>query len=157
MVRVFAVILVCGGLVWAAEPVARVTSAGPIELSGNQVPATAVASLPVVTGDEITTSNSAALVVFRDRSRLTVAPNSRVKVEGGALGILLRIAEGGAELYASRGSSIRAVNQGASSQSVKPGLRAPKLTVLTANDQDRSKTCPPGHEDPNNHDCGLGH
>jgi hypothetical protein len=157
MVRIFAVILVCAGLVLAADPVARVTSAGPIELSGNPVPASAVASLPLVTGDEITTSNSAALVVFRDRSRLAVAPNSRVKVEGMAAGIRLRVSKGGAELYASKGSPIRLVNPVVSSQTLKPGLRALALTLLPTTDDARSKTCPPGHEDPDNHDCGLGH
>ena len=76
--------MVCAVVAWAATPVGTVTSAGAIELSGSPAPATAVDALPVVSGDQITTLNFAALVVFRDRSQLTVAPNSTVKVEGGA-------------------------------------------------------------------------
>lgn len=155
MVRVFAVILVCAGLAWAADPVARVTSAGPIELSGNPVPTPAAASLPLVAGDEITTSSSAALLVFRDRSRLMVAPNSRVKLEGDGASIMLRISRGGAELYASKGSSIGLINQAASSPSLMPGLRHLALTLRPADDEERSRKCPPGHGDPDGHDCRI--
>jgi hypothetical protein len=127
--------------------VARVTSAGAIELSGSPVPAPAVASLPRVVGDQITTSNFAALVMFRDRSRLTVAPNSSVKVEGGAASIRLRIAKGGAALYPSNGSAIRLVNQAVSSQSLMRGV-----LPLCQPPPPRSPICPHEHWDPNNHD-----
>jgi len=157
MVRVFAVTLVGAVLAWAADPVAKVTSAGPIELSGSAVPAPAVAALPVVAGDQITTSNAAALVVFRDRSRLTVAPNSSVKVEGGAAGIRLRIANGGAALYPSNGSPILLINPAAGSQSLKPGLDAFTLTLLPANDWERSGRCPPNGWGRDDHDCRHGH
>jgi hypothetical protein len=156
MVRVFAAILVCGVLAWAAAPVASVTSAGPIQLSGSAAPATAVASLPLVVGDRITTSNFAALVMFTDRSRLMVAPNSSVKVEGGATGILVRISDGVAALYPSNGSAIRLVNAAAGLLSPASGLRSVALAVRATADDTRSRTCPPGHEDPDNHDCGLG-
>ena len=65
----------------AADPVGRVTSSGPLTLNGKAVPATAVSSLPVVAGDEIATSGSPAMIYFTDRSRATLEPNSRIKLE----------------------------------------------------------------------------
>ena len=65
----------------AADPVGRVTSSGPLTLNGKAVPVTAVSSLPLVAGDEIATSGSSATIYFSDRSRATLDPNSRVKLE----------------------------------------------------------------------------
>jgi hypothetical protein len=82
----------------AADPVARITSSGPLTLDGKPVPETAVSSLPLAVGDEVSTSTSEATIFFADKSRAKVAPNSRVKLEPNGSSVLLRVLSGSAEL-----------------------------------------------------------
>ena len=90
----------------AAGPVGRVTSSGPLTLNGKAVPATAVSSLPVVAGDEIATSSSSAMIYFTDRSRATIAPNSRVKLEAQNSSLALRVLSGSVDLKRAEGSRV---------------------------------------------------
>ena len=90
----------------AADPVGRVTSSGPLTLNGKAVPATAVSSLPVVAGDEIATSSSSAMIYFTDKSRATIEPNSRVKLEARSSSVALRVLSGSVDLKRAEGSRV---------------------------------------------------
>ena len=100
IVMMTTVVLMAGG------PVGRVTSSGPLTLNGKAVPATAVSSLPVVAGDEIATSSSPAMIYFTDRSRATIAPNSRVKLEAQNSSLALRVLSGSVDLKRAEGSRV---------------------------------------------------
>jgi len=93
----------------AADRVGRVTSSGPLTLNGKAVPATAVSSLPVVAGDEIATSSSSAMIYFTDRSRATIAPNSRVKLEAQNSSLAVRVLSGSVDLKRAEGSRVSLV------------------------------------------------
>jgi len=90
----------------AADPVGRVTSSGPLTLNGKALPATAVSSLPVVAGDEIATSSSPAMIYFTDKSRATLEPNSRIKLESRSSSMALRVLSGLVELTQAEGSQV---------------------------------------------------
>jgi hypothetical protein len=94
----------------AANPEGKVTSTGPLTLNGKAVPASALASLPVVAGDEIATSNSPATVYFADKSRATIAPNSRVKLQAQRAGVALVVLAGSVDLRRAEGSRVSVVD-----------------------------------------------
>jgi hypothetical protein len=139
----------------AADPVGRVTSSGPLTLNGKAVPATAVSSLPVVTGDEIVTSSSSALIFFGDKSRATIESNSRVKLEPNGSSVTLRVLSGSVDLNRAAGSQVKLI------QPILPA--APKSAAAPASGKQtpasdgarkpchhpppRSKRCPPGDRD----------
>jgi hypothetical protein len=100
------VVMMTAGLLMAASPLGRVSSSGPLTLNGKAVPATAVASLPVTAGDEIATSSSAAMIYFADKSRATIAPNSKIKLESHNASVALRIVSGSVDLKRAEGSRI---------------------------------------------------
>jgi len=108
----------------AADPVGRITSSGPLTLNGKAVPETAVSSLPVVTGDEIVTSSSSALIFFSDNSRATIKPNSRVQLEAHSSSVALRVLSGSVDLNRAVGSQLRLI------QPILPG--APKSATVPA-------------------------
>ena len=95
----------------AADPVGRVTSSGPLTLNGKALPATAVSSLPLVAGDEIATSGSAATIYFSDKSRATLDPNSRVKLEFGGSSETLRVLSGSVDLNRAKDSRLTVFQQ----------------------------------------------
>ena len=103
IVMMTTVVLMAGG------PVGRVTSSGPLTLNGKAVPATAVSSLPVVAGDEIATSSSTAMIYFADRSRATIEPNSRVKLEVRSSSVALRVLSGSVDLKRAEGSRVSVI------------------------------------------------
>jgi hypothetical protein len=90
----------------AADPVGRVTSSGPLTLNGKAVPVTAVSSLPLVAGDEIATSGSSAVIYFTDKSRATLEPNSRVKLEFSGSSETLRVLSGSVDLNRAKDSHL---------------------------------------------------
>ena len=95
----------------AADPVGRVTSSGPLTLNGKALPATAVSSLPVVAGDEIATSSSSAMIYFTDKSRATLEPNSRVKLEFSGSSETLRVLSGSVDLNRAKDSRLTVFQQ----------------------------------------------
>ena len=136
----------------AADPVGRVTSSGPLTLNSKAVPATAVSSLPVVAGDEIVTSSSPAMIYFSDKSRATLEPNSRVKLEARGSSVALRVLSGSVDLKQAEGSRlslIPPVHPVAPSSAVGPVSAQP----LAPSDKckkpppppPRSPHCPPDH------------
>lgn len=68
-------------LMFGADTVAYVSSPQPFLLDGVSVPTAGVGSWPLVVGDEITTDRSSAVVRFTDGSRVTVAAQSKARVE----------------------------------------------------------------------------
>jgi hypothetical protein len=60
--------------------VASVTSAGVLGLSGTRIDAGTVPSWPLVVGDEIKTFDSAAVIVFTDKSRVLLGSNATAKI-----------------------------------------------------------------------------
>ena len=133
MKRMLVLFAVIAALLAAAGPVGRITSSGAVTVNGSPVPATAVASLPVLAGDEIATSSAAALIVFADRSRAMVEPNSRVKLEAHGASVSMRVLSAPASGLA---SSVRSVAR------IGAAVAAPA-----------SKSCPP-NDFPKVHDCG---
>ena len=95
----------------AADPVGKVTSSGPLTLNGKAVPATAGSSLPLVTGDEIVTSSSSAMIYFADGSRATLEPNSRVKLEVRSSSVALRVLSGSVDLKRAEGSRVSLIQR----------------------------------------------
>ena len=136
----------------AADPVGRITSSGPLTLDGRAVPVTAVSSLPLVAGDEVATSGSAATIFFADKSRATIAPNSRVKLEPNGSSVTLRVLSGSIDLKRAKSSQITLI---APSLQVAPKAAVASATAAvapasadpaTTSDwckNHRSKKCPP--------------
>lgn len=132
MKRMCVLFAVIAALLVASGPVGRITSSGAVTVNGSPVPATAVASLPVMAGDEIATTSAAAVIVFADRSRATIEPNSRVQLEAKGASATLRILS-------------RPVDGRASLKSV--------ARTGAAVADSRSKSCKDSPDDPN---CGTG-
>lgn len=68
-------------LLMAATPIATVVSGEGLTVRGTPVPATSVSSWPVASGDELASGASPAVVMFKDQTRVTLGPNSRVKLD----------------------------------------------------------------------------
>ena len=121
------IVMMTAGLLMAASPLGRISSSGPLTLNGKAVPVTAAVSLPVVAGDEIATSSSAAMIYFADKSRATIAPNSKIKLETDNALVALRIVSGSVDLRRAVGSRINLIDT------------ARSAALSTAN----GKPCPP--------------
>ena len=100
------IVMMTAGLLMAASPLGKISSRGPLTLNGKAVAAAAVAPLPVAAGDEIATSGSAATIDFADKSRATIAPNSKIKLETHNASVALRIVSGSVDLKRAVGSRI---------------------------------------------------
>ena len=125
----------------AADPVGRITSSGPLTLNGKAVPETAVSSLPVVTGDEIVTSSSSALIFFGDNSRATIEPNSRVQLEAQSSSVALRVLSGSVDLKPAAGSQVKLIQPILAA--APKSAAAPASGNQTAASDGAGKPCPP--------------
>ena len=105
------IVMMTTGALMAADPVGRVTSSGPLTVNGKALPATAVSSLPLVAGDEIATSGSSATINFSDKSRATLEPNSRVKLEFSGSSQTLRVLSGSVDLNRAKDSRLTVFGQ----------------------------------------------
>ena len=95
---------------FAAAPVATVTSTGAFELHGATVRIEGVPSWPMMVGDDIRTTNAAAIIEFRDGSRVTLGEKSRAKVEKGEDGLVLRLLSGAMRFTIAPDSALKAFN-----------------------------------------------
>jgi len=140
----------------AADPVGKITGSGPLMLDGKTVPVTAVSSLPVVAGDEIATSSSAATIFFADKSRATIAPNSRIKLDPNGSSVALRVLSGSVDLKRAEGSQVKLIEPmlpAAPKSAVAPAADHQAAFSDSQGDHDRhcdgrkppsrSKRCPP--------------
>jgi len=132
-------------VVIAADPVGRITSSGPLTLDGKAVPATAASSLPLVAGDEIATSSSAATIFFSDGSRTTILPNSRVKLEHNGSSVALRVLSGSVDLKRANGSPIKLIALTVPAGAKSAGAPASDDAAWDGDCKPhrRSKRCPP--------------
>ena len=65
-----------------------------LALNGTKLAVSGVSSWPLVPGDSLATSTSAAVILFADKSRFGVEKNSRVKLEREGDKVLVRLLEG---------------------------------------------------------------
>ena len=153
------IVMMAAGLIMAANPAGRVSSSGPLTLNGKAVPVTAVSSLPVVAGDEIATASSSAMIYFTDRSRATIGPNSRVKLEARSSSLVLRVLSGSVDLKRAEGSRVSLIQpiqhvapKPAAGQPPDPHPHPPGPPPPPPPPPPRSPHCPP--DDPH---CDRGH
>ena len=130
------ILIMSAAILMAAEPLGRVTGSGPLSLNGKAVPETAASSLPLVAGDEIVTSSDSAMIYFADKSRATIAPNSRVRLEATNSSTVLHVLSGNAELKQAEGSKVSLI--GATSQASTTTAAAP----ASKKPSPRSPSCP---------------
>jgi hypothetical protein len=96
--------------VFAAETVGNITSAGTFSLRGVPVKTEGVPSWPMVVGDELTTSASAASIQFADGSRVTLAQKSKAAVTKKDGVVTLRLVSGAMEFKRASGSTLVLLN-----------------------------------------------
>jgi hypothetical protein len=109
-----ALIVVIGGLsviasALAAAPIAIITSSSSFELSGSSVNIGGVSSWPLVAGQEIVAGTSSLIIVFRDGSRITLAPGSRLKIDSSGSAVNLT---GGSMQFSLASSSLLKIQNG---------------------------------------------
>jgi hypothetical protein len=67
--------------VFAANPIATMTSAVPFVLDGHSVTSPGVTSFPLVPGDTVATTNGPAVLLFHDGSTVKLGENSSAKID----------------------------------------------------------------------------
>lgn len=91
----------------AGAPLATITSGSSFELSGVNVPVASVPSWPLVAGDEVATTTQPAVLLFQDRSRVTLDKNSRAKLEQDGKQTRLRLLRGALKYSLAPASALR--------------------------------------------------
>lgn len=86
-----ALVVLCGGTLFAASPVAMLSSLGPVRIAGTDMSASTVALWPLVNGDRIEAISSPAVVILPDKSRITVQPGSMARVEVSGNSVAVRV------------------------------------------------------------------
>jgi ferric-dicitrate binding protein FerR (iron transport regulator) len=92
---------------FAASPVASVRSSADFELRGVTVNTAGVPSWPVMAGDLVTARKSPAVIQLEDGSRVTLAVNSRAKIEETKEGLSVRLMDGSMAFVMAANSSAR--------------------------------------------------
>jgi hypothetical protein len=129
----------------AADPVARITSSGPLVLDGKVVPATAASSLPLVLGDEVATSTATATIFFADKSSARMKANSRVKLRPNGSSVVLQVLSGSAILNRTEGSQvtlIEPVQPAPTSMAARASAAQTTTTDKPSKPPKPSKKCP---------------
>jgi hypothetical protein len=88
---------------FAAAPVARVISTGPVNVDGIIGPARNF--VPLTVGNEITTEGASAVVQFPDGGAVTLQPHSKLRIEGSPSGPSAVVVRGSAIYDVARTSS----------------------------------------------------
>lgn len=101
-IGIAAVAAVCS----AAGSVASVTSAQPFSVDGVNLSNPGVSSWPLVSNDEVATSEGAALVTFRDGSAVKLSPQSRVRLGGTATSPEVTLMAGNVDTKLAPGSKL---------------------------------------------------
>jgi hypothetical protein len=112
--RAFLLLALVISVLVAANPIATVVSGEGLKVRGTPIPPTAVSSWPVVSGDELASSASPAVVMFKDQSRLTLNASSRVKIEQHNDYTCIYLLEGSLNLSAVSGAKIAVCGRGKS-------------------------------------------
>lgn len=153
----------------ATAPVGTITAPGSIKIGGADVPATAAAAVPVGIGDQISTTNSSALIRFDQRGVVTLGKNSTVKVQAKGDETLICLIEGSYHYKFVAGSKLAVCKEDKvvakdleGSLSMGKSLKAPLIVassaggafLIAAKVKEKSKDCPEGHGE-NRHDCRV--
>lgn len=181
MLRLLASLTITAGSMLAAGAVGTVTGSGPFLLSGTEIPAVHAASIPLVSGDVVSTSGAPVILNLRDHSRVLLDNETSVRIEGSESEPVIRLLKGSLtwitgtalEVYA-LGRRIKASQRGSTSAAIRSdvldtgesrmhettlGLLAPLRAAKKP-----SRTCPdpkPGFSDPSkdppdDNNCGRG-
>lgn len=86
------VFLLCVGN--AAEPIGRLTCAGPVKLAGSVLPVNGVPAWAILRGDEVETLAEPATIVLDDRTRIVLAERSRLVVSKPGKSLRVTLLEG---------------------------------------------------------------
>ena len=133
-----AFVLAVAGLSFAGLPIATVSSTGPIVIGATELSANSVSAWPLIGGDEIRTTGSPAVLIFRDGSRVTLDRTSRVKLTGTGERATLSVLGGSVDYQFATGSQVT-LSAGSRSVGAESGLRG-KLS-----DSGRVGTATPSH------------
>jgi hypothetical protein len=79
-IRMLAILAISSICSFAASPVGTLVSSDTFYLDGTAISAPGVSSWLLTDGDVIRTGSSAATIILRDQSRVTVAANSEVRL-----------------------------------------------------------------------------
>jgi hypothetical protein len=93
--------------VLAGTPLGTIASSGPVQLSGSRISPSAVSSWPLVSGDEIVTTTSLALIRLQDRSTIALNKNSRAKLMNIGGTTRLQLSQGSASYKLTSGSQLQ--------------------------------------------------
>jgi hypothetical protein len=98
----------------AATPIATVVSGEGLTVRGTPVPPGSVSSWPVASGDELASAASPAVVMFKDQSRVTLSPSSRVKLEQHSGSTCVYLLQGSVKLSVVAGANMGVCGKGKS-------------------------------------------
>jgi ferric-dicitrate binding protein FerR (iron transport regulator) len=96
----------------SARPVGYVISSEPFQLRGATVPTAVTHFLPVVEGDDIATDSASAILTFLDGSRITLARQSRAKLEAGGVRTRVRLLNGTMQYRLSESPQVEIYSRG---------------------------------------------
>jgi len=105
----------------AGQSVATATSSDAFELHGNLVNVQGVPSWPLLAGDDVVARGSTVEISMKDGSRLTLSPNSHVRIESTTDGLSANLVSGSMQLALVTDSHLR-ILKGGVSEPVRSGL-----------------------------------
>jgi hypothetical protein len=106
LIRIVLIFIAVAGMAGAATPVARITSPGSFQLSGQRVPKSSVPNWPLVVGDSVTLGKKPARITFRDGSVVFLTPESKVEITSVNGVTVVRLRHGGAAYRFTGGSAV---------------------------------------------------
>lgn len=125
---ILAVATVCS----AAGSVASVTSAQPFAVDGVTLSNPGVNSWPLISNDEVSTREGAALMTFRDGSAIKLAPESRIRLAGSTAAPQVILLAGNIDTKLAPGSRLLVTRAAANDDNGTPDI-GPASTGVRAN------------------------
>lgn len=121
----------------AAQPVASVTGSSSFDLNGNRVNVAGVPSWTVMSGDDIVAGASPLIVSFKDGSKITLAPDARLRIDSSAGNLSANLISGFMQynlvsVRLLKGGVTVPERSGSGSAGVNPGINKPMLVKLPA-------------------------
>jgi hypothetical protein len=115
------VLLLIAGSAFAAAPVASVTSSSDFQLRDATVNTAGVSSWPIMAGDTMVAGTGSATIRFIDGTLVTLAPNSRVKVQEKNSDLSLQLVNGSMSFVLADSSALR-IFSGNTPVQAQPGV-----------------------------------
>jgi hypothetical protein len=116
----------------AAGSVASVTSAQPFAVDGVTLSNPGVGSWPLISSDEVSTKEGAALMTFRDGSAIKLAPESRIRLAGSTAAPQVILLAGNIDTKLAPGSRLLVTKASANDDNGTPDI-GPANTGVRAN------------------------